>query len=150
MSASVTTAGHAPHRYAMSRHAIGPWSGQSTVTGAPGQAGRLISTTGFYHASRRSHDPSKLGTVPGYYDGKDGMQPFDVIDAFGLDFYEGNVVKYLVRWRKKGGVEDLRKARTYIDEIIKRAEAQAQASSGGTGGGGGGGEYAGPVVTRVQ
>jgi hypothetical protein len=62
--------------------------------------------------------------MPSYYDGAGGMQPFDVIDAFGLDFYEGNVVKYLVRWRKKGGVADLRKARTYLDEIIKRAEAQ--------------------------
>jgi methyl coenzyme M reductase subunit C-like uncharacterized protein (methanogenesis marker protein 7) len=61
--------------------------------------------------------------VPDYYDGKDGMQPFDVIDAFGLDFYEGNVVKYVVRWRKKNGVEDLYKARTYINEVIKRAEA---------------------------
>jgi len=60
---------------------------------------------------------------PTYYDGKDGMQPFDVIDAFGLDFYEGNVIKYLVRWRKKNGLEDLRKARTYLDRIIARAEA---------------------------
>jgi hypothetical protein len=60
--------------------------------------------------------------MPDYYDGKDGMQPFDVIDAFGLDFYEGNVVKYIVRWRKKNGVEDLHKARTYINEVIRRAE----------------------------
>ena len=52
------------------------------------------------------------------------MQPFDVIDAFGLDFYEGNVVKYICRWRKKNGIEDLRKARTYIDEVIKRAEME--------------------------
>jgi hypothetical protein len=58
----------------------------------------------------------------GYYDGKTGMQPFDVVDEFGLDFYEGNVVKYVVRWRKKNGVADLRKARTYINALIKRAE----------------------------
>ena len=61
--------------------------------------------------------------MPDYYDGKGGMQPFDVIDAFGLDFYEGNVVKYIVRWRKKNGLDDLYKARTYINEVIKRAEA---------------------------
>jgi hypothetical protein len=65
--------------------------------------------------------------VPDYYNGKDGMQPFDVIDAFGLDFYEGNVVKYIVRWRKKNGLDDLYKARTYINEVIKRAEADAGA-----------------------
>jgi Protein of unknwon function (DUF3310) len=61
---------------------------------------------------------------PGYYKGKGGMQPFDVIDAFGLDFYEGNAVKYVIRWRRKGGVADLRKAREYIEQAIKRAEAQ--------------------------
>ncbi len=60
---------------------------------------------------------------PGYYDGRTGMQPFDVIDEFGLDFYEGNVIKYLVRWRKKNGLEDLRKARTYLNRIIATAEA---------------------------
>jgi hypothetical protein len=65
---------------------------------------------------------------PGYYDGKTGMQPFDVIDEFGLDFYEGNVVKYLVRWRKKNGLEDLRKARTYLSRIIARAEAETVTS----------------------
>lgn len=65
-------------------------------------------------------DPSQ----PKYYVGAGGMQPFDVIDAFGLDFYEGNVVKYVVRWRRKGGIADLRKARDYLDQAIKRAEAQ--------------------------
>jgi len=59
--------------------------------------------------------------MPEYYEGKNGMQPFDVIDAFDLDFYEGNVVKYLIRWRKKNGLDDLLKARNYIDEVIKRA-----------------------------
>jgi hypothetical protein len=50
------------------------------------------------------------------------MQPFDVIDAFGLDFYEANVVKYLLRRRKKDGMKDLQKARHYLDEVIIRAE----------------------------
>lgn len=48
------------------------------------------------------------------------MQPFDVIDAFGLDFYEGSAVKYLLRWRKKNGVEDLEKAKHYIEILIER------------------------------
>lgn len=55
--------------------------------------------------------------TPDHYRG-DGMQPFDVIDAFGLDFYEGNALKYLLRWRKKNGVEDLCKARTYLQVLI--------------------------------
>jgi hypothetical protein len=68
--------------------------------------------------------------MPDYYNGAGGMQPFDVIDAFGLDFYEGNAVKYIVRWRKKNGVDDLYKARTYINEVIKRAEAEAADGAG--------------------
>lgn len=50
------------------------------------------------------------------------MQPFDVIDAFELDFYEGSAVKYLLRWRKKNGIEDLEKAKHYIEILIKKAE----------------------------
>ncbi len=59
MSASVTDAGHVPHRYAMSVQVIGPWSGHSTVTCPQRVAGRLIrgfSTPVFYHAPRCSHD----------------------------------------------------------------------------------------------
>lgn len=50
------------------------------------------------------------------------MQPFNVIDAFGLDFYEGSAVKYLLRWRKKNGVEDLEKAKHYIEILIEREQ----------------------------
>ncbi len=60
-------------------------------------------------------------TMPDYYEAANGMQPFDIIDAYDLDFYEGNALKYLIRWRRKNGIADLRKAQTYIDEIIKRA-----------------------------
>lgn len=47
------------------------------------------------------------------------IQPWDYIAANGLDFFEGNVVKYVTRWRQKGGVEDLRKARHYLDKLIE-------------------------------
>ena len=36
----------------------------------------------------------------------------------------GNVLKYVSRWRKKGGVEDLRKAAVYLDWAIRAAEAE--------------------------
>ncbi len=34
----------------------------------------------------------------------------------------GNVIKYVWRWRRKNGVEDLRKARWYLDKLIKEVE----------------------------
>jgi hypothetical protein len=56
-----------------------------------------------------------------------GIEPWEVIRRGGLDFFEGNVVKYVIRWRRKGGVDDLRKARVYLDELIRQAEAVAGA-----------------------
>ena len=61
-------------------------------------------------------------STPSHYQGN-GMTPFDVWDAFDLDRYEANAVKYLLRWRKKNGVEDLKKAEHYVQILIQRAEA---------------------------
>lgn len=36
-----------------------------------------------------------------------------------IGFCEGNVIKYVCRWREKGGVDDLKKARNYIDRLIR-------------------------------
>ena len=58
--------------------------------------------------------------TPEYYRGEDQLQPFDIIDAWRLDFYFGNFVKYLIRWKQKGGIEDLGKASHYLDEATTR------------------------------
>lgn len=47
------------------------------------------------------------------------IQPIEFIQANGLGFCEGNVVKYVSRWRSKGGIEDLKKARHYIDLLLE-------------------------------
>lgn len=39
-----------------------------------------------------------------------------VLDV-GMDYLAGNATKYVARWRKKGGVEDLRKALTYLNKL---------------------------------
>jgi hypothetical protein len=46
------------------------------------------------------------------------IQPIDYILGNQLGYAEGNVVKYVSRWRDKGGIEDLRKAKQYIDFLI--------------------------------
>ena len=53
--------------------------------------------------------------APEHYRGK-GIQPFDVIDVYQLDFFLGNSLKYLLRWKKKGGLNDLAKAEHYMVE----------------------------------
>jgi hypothetical protein len=47
------------------------------------------------------------------------IQPWDFIAANQIGYFEGNVVKYVSRWRDKGGVDDLRKARHYLDKLIE-------------------------------
>lgn len=41
-----------------------------------------------------------------------------------MTFNLGNVIKYLWRFREKGGIEDLKKARWYLDDHIKHLEAE--------------------------
>lgn len=47
------------------------------------------------------------------------IQPIEYIEANGLGYHEGNVVKYITRHGSKGGVDDLRKAKHYIDMLIE-------------------------------
>ena len=50
------------------------------------------------------------------------IQPWDFIVTNGLGFLDGNVVKYVSRYRSKGGVEDLRKAQHYLAKLIEVEE----------------------------
>ena len=47
------------------------------------------------------------------------IQPVEYIHANGLDFFEGNVVKYVTRHRYKNGSEDIKKAIDYCKMILK-------------------------------
>ena len=51
------------------------------------------------------------------------IQPIEYIHRNGLGFIEGCVIKYVTRWKSKGGVEDLRKAIHYLDMLIELTEA---------------------------
>ena len=67
-----------------------------------------------------------MGSVnhPDHYQSKTGMEVINVIEAFtdGLNgveaFDTGNAIKYICRWKNKNGVEDLEKARWYIEHLI--------------------------------
>ncbi len=59
-----------------------------------------------------------------------GIEVIDAIEAWGCDFVEGNIIKYVARWKHKDGVTDLRKAAWYLNRLIARAE-QAGATDDG-------------------
>lgn len=64
-----------------------------------------------------SQDP----TNPEYYS-RWKIEPITFIMDNNLGFLEGNVIKYLMRYDRKNGVEDLKKARTYLDWLIEKTE----------------------------
>lgn len=47
------------------------------------------------------------------------IQPVEYIHANNIGFCEGCAIKYLTRWKAKGGIEDLKKARHFIDLLIE-------------------------------
>lgn len=57
--------------------------------------------------------------VSGSHYVKCAIQPIEYIHANNLPFIEGNVVKYITRWRDKNGVDDLRKVIHYIELLIE-------------------------------
>jgi Protein of unknwon function (DUF3310) len=48
------------------------------------------------------------------------IQPIEFIIANGLGFCEGSAIKYICRYKRKGGIEDLKKAKHYIDMLIEQ------------------------------
>ena len=63
---------------------------------------------------------SALNEQPGGSHYKDkAIQPVQYIHANGIGYCEGNVIKYVSRWREKNGLQDLLKARHYIDLLIE-------------------------------
>lgn len=59
---------------------------------------------------------------PDHYQGQ-GIEVIDIIDSFDLDFYRGNIIKYILRADKKGNeIKDLQKAKWYLDKLIQKME----------------------------
>ena len=54
---------------------------------------------------------------PNYYQ-QGNIEVTDFIIDQSMSFLEGNVVKYLCRYKEKSGIQDLRKARWYIEKLI--------------------------------
>ena len=72
---------------------------------------------------------------PQHYISKSGIETINVIDAWteGLDGIvavdTANVIKYISRWNKKNGIEDLKKARWYLNHLISEMERRMKEDS---------------------
>jgi len=61
-----------------------------------------------------------------HYAGK--IQHWDIVADHDLDYFQGQITKYVMRWKKKNGIQDLEKARHFLDKYI---ELQVQRANDG-------------------
>lgn len=59
---------------------------------------------------------------------KSPIQVWDFIAANELDWFQGSIIKYIVRWHMKGGIEDLRKAQHVLEKYIEVTSGQNNSS----------------------
>ena len=69
--------------------------------------------------------PPLDATNPAHYR-QGSMEVIDAIEGMGLGYHEGNVVKYVARWKFKNGIEDLRKSMWYLNRLIANETARLQ------------------------
>lgn len=50
------------------------------------------------------------------------IQPGEFIRANNIGWYEGNCIKYVCRWKQKGGTNDIKKAIHYLELILEEEE----------------------------
>lgn len=65
---------------------------------------------------------------PKHYQGRNGLEAIDVHRNFMSDeqltgYHLGHLLKYLIRYRKKNGIEDLEKAKVHMDWLIEKEKA---------------------------
>lgn len=67
---------------------------------------------------------------PQHYISKSGIEAINVIESFtsnlmGVEAFDtANCIKYILRWKNKNGVEDLKKCRWYLDHLINCIEKE--------------------------
>ena len=70
----------------------------------------------------------KMVSHPDHYQSGNGLEVIDVIEAFTADLKgaeavcTGNALKYICRWKKKNGIQDIKKAIWYLTRLIEKLE----------------------------
>lgn len=83
------------------------------------QPGNWIDTNNF-DAEIDKVESSNSVSHPTHYN--QGIEVWDFILSHNLNFLEGNIIKYVCRYKHKNGLEDLKKAKQYLDKLIETEE----------------------------
>ena len=79
-------------------------------------------------AYKELEETNDLVNHPKHYKSVNGLETIDVIEAFTEDLKgieatdTGNILKYMCRWKNKNGLQDLEKARWYLNHLIDHVE----------------------------
>ena len=74
----------------------------------------------------------KMVSHPSHYQSETGLEVIDVIEAFtenlqGVEATDtGHIIRYACRWKKKNGIEDLKKLRWYVNHLIEYLERKGE------------------------
>jgi hypothetical protein len=79
--------------------------------------------TNYYRRKQMIERADDMQVGGNHYKDK-AIQPWDYIIANDLGYLEGNVVKYVSRWKNKNGIEDLKKAQHYLAKLLEVANAK--------------------------
>lgn len=69
---------------------------------------------------------------PPHYQTKSGLETIHVIEAFTADLTgmeavdTANILRYICRWKHKNGLEDVKKAKWYIEHLINHLEKESE------------------------
>lgn len=86
-----------------------------------GEQQQTVARVGGDKVACRKAQPT-FAQVGGDHYSKMKVQPIDFITANGLGYIEGNIIKYVCRYKSKNGVEDLKKAQHYLQMLIEQGE----------------------------
>ena len=57
--------------------------------------------------------------ISGKHYKENSIQPWDYVAANNLGYFEGSAIKYITRWRNKGGISDIQKAIHFLEKLIE-------------------------------
>ncbi len=85
----------------------------------------LEAATQAYTAQKAQQDRQRANDVQiagDHYKQFKGHEPWDVVTAWGLGYLDGTALKYISRWKHKGGVEDIKKAIHFLQKLLEVEE----------------------------
>lgn len=85
---------------------------------------RGVDQAKFTHHDDIAKPSANQRQVGGAHYGLGRLQHWDIVSMFDLDYFQGQITKYVMRFRKKNGVEDLEKAGHFLEKLLELEKAK--------------------------